>query len=913
MYISPGTDPNYLDKESLQLHITIMSHHALEEVVLPPTHPARSNSHILSGMGMVVDPVVGNPAIQNAMQILDQLSDIGRAMPFVAPAFMLLKIIIDVERKAQDVDTKCNDLLERITFMLGHIPILKRIEVNVATQQVILRMNDALKGAAALITAYRKQGFVARRLNLGNREKFITCAESLNTCCKDLMISLQIHQTDKISILTRAIPADGYDEEARTFVSSHGGVDGVTHNRELVEEFARQQHLTIDDTVMEQLNAGLNETIERNQKRLEEVLSSNVDAAIVYGLKGLAAEMNAQEAEQRFTCVQCNKEFRYSTNGPKACSFHRAEHYSGSYSCCGTANPCEFRSHRERHHSDYPYGNFFEYSRNILRYTDTVDWWSSIEDTNLETDAIQKCSIGKLLRWKSKALLLDKPTIIISVGNVWYRDPYFFDTYTVRELQSVAAALSLTGDVLIYRTPHSDSGYAMAEWILSNSGDITGVRLTVKTATSEFPWIRECRFECSASPLKADVRTISEGGYPAYKPSSPYILPPTVRIGPELSEEPLRPVRTDFKSRSSSRFPILLKCSSNPPLSTNKRGISSEADFFSGEISAFNNQPISSQNIVTIASVSASFRLIGDENYSPVHSCEIEQPQLPISIEPSQFSRLKFFIAVLRSKEDAALDIRIGYNAFMARYRPLRIKIVVESIEGEKCSLIMEYVYQPYQLTKRKVDDMAFFYFDNPIIVHRAIITVHEIGLNGGSSGRGFKFNHIFISEITLTKLVYKALKTGDTEVDLIIGQESNNKDIQWDAYALVDLSCRRVYAFKVILYDGKKMDKKRFGCIGYVLCPEYGQVIDTPRNIRYATENAKLPELEPYTVPSFALDDTFDDVGSEGQSPVAAAPNTGIQFGISDELNRRLSSIDNSLSRIATTLELIAEKLGSS
>ncbi|KAF9004337.1 hypothetical protein BDQ17DRAFT_458456 [Cyathus striatus] len=853
-------------------------------------------------MGMVVDPIVGNPALQNAMQILDQISDIGRAMPFVAPAFMLLKIIIDVERKAQDVDTKCNDLLERITFMLGHIPVLKRIDADSATRSVIQRMNDALKDAAALITAYRKQGFVARRLNLNNRERFATCANSINTCCKDLMISLQIHQTDKITILTRAIPTDGHDEEARTFISSHGGVEDVTHNRELVEEFAKQQHLTIDDMVMEQLNAGLNETIEKNQKRLEEMLSSNVDAAVIYGLKGLAAEMDALEAEQRFTCVQCNKEFRHSTNGSKACSFHRAEHKPYSeryYSCCGATSPCEFRFHRVKHHCDYPYGNFFEYVREILCYGNTVDWRSSLGDTNLETDEDQMCSVGKLLRTKAKASLLEIPTMIVTVGTVSYRDPYFFDAFTAKELQSVAAALSLTGDKVIFRTSPSDSEYAMAEWILS-SGDITGVRLTAKAATSESPWVQECHLDLSTCSLKGSVVTISEGGLSSYKPGSPYVLPSTVRIGAELKEEPLRAVRTNFKSRSSDNFPLMLKCTSDPPLSA--RGYTSyEEDFFDGVVSAFNNQPLASQKVFTIASVSAFYRLIGNEEYSPVRSCEIREPQLPISIEPSQISRLKFLISVPRSKEDAALGIRADTNAFVARNKPLRIKIVAENMEGEKCSLVMEYVYQPHTLAKSGKDDLAFFYFDNPITMERAKITVQK--LTQGSFRPGFQFYYREVAEKRLTKLVYEALRTGVTEIDLNIGLEMSEGRWEWSAYALIDLSCRRVYAFKVILHDGKKVDKKRFGCMGYMLCPEYGRVIDSPRTIQYATESAKLPDLEPYTIPSFEIDDTVDDHGPEVHSGSSNSGNSvstgsaGVQLVVPEELNRRLSSIESSLS----------------
>jgi hypothetical protein len=61
-------------------------------------------------------------------------------------------------------------------------------------------------------------------------------------------MSLQIHQTGKLDILTRAIPVDAEDIAANTFVASHGSIDAVVYDRELVKEFAQQQHLVMDDS-----------------------------------------------------------------------------------------------------------------------------------------------------------------------------------------------------------------------------------------------------------------------------------------------------------------------------------------------------------------------------------------------------------------------------------------------------------------------------------------------------------------------------------------------------------------------------------------------------------------------------------------------------------------------------------------
>jgi hypothetical protein len=201
--------------------------------------------------------LVNNPALQSALQVLDKLSDVGKALPFVAPAFILLKIIIDLdsERRAQDADAKCSDLIERLMFMLSHLPALEKVEITPATRQVIDRMNEVLKEAAALIAAYREQSHIVRRLRISNRDKFSACAVSIIACCSDLLMSLQIFQTVKLDVLTRAIPIDEEDIAAATFVASHGSLDAVVYDRELVKEFAQQQHFVMDDSVMEQLNA----------------------------------------------------------------------------------------------------------------------------------------------------------------------------------------------------------------------------------------------------------------------------------------------------------------------------------------------------------------------------------------------------------------------------------------------------------------------------------------------------------------------------------------------------------------------------------------------------------------------------------------------------------------------------------
>ncbi|PPQ91784.1 hypothetical protein CVT25_000430 [Psilocybe cyanescens] len=898
-------------------------HHELHEHGDLMRQPTRSTS--LNAASNVVDPMVNNPNVGNAMQILETLADIGKVLPFVAPAFVLLKVIVDLEKRAQDVDAKCSDLLERITFMLSHLPALQKVEIMAATRQVIDRMNDALKDAASLISAYRKQSRVARRLKISNREKFTTCAESINGCCRDLLMSLQIHQTVQLDILTRDVPIDDEDLAARTFVEAHGGsVDAVMHDRELVKEFAQQQHLVMDDSVMEQLNANIADSVQQNHARLESILRDNVSSAIADGLKNLAMEMNALEAEQKFICIQCDNSFTNYTNGPKACSFHRAQYdsWSKQFPCCSTAHPCQFGAHRAKHHCDYPYGAFFPRAQAVNNYIDTNEKWAEVEDTNLETDDTQKATVGQLFRWKTRGDRVEENTLLVTVGRVWYKYPYYFNTFTAKELEDITKSVRLSRRTLIFRTSKDENEYALAEWILSISGKITGIRISAKSATSVNPWVRVCPIDLSTCKKSGDILTTSEGGMRSYIPASPYVLPETVTIGPTLKDTPSRPVRTNFKTRSTPSLRVILKSMSDPPLEANPNIAGSKFDYFFGKVSVFNNNPAGSLNPVTIASISASYRMVGDPEYAPVEECKLLEglDMMPITIEPRQSWQLNFQVTVPRTEEDSKFDIRWWNRAFLARHRPVRIKLVVEDIEGEQCSLVLEHVFRPFPLTTRAETDLGFFFFDNIETHDRSYVEIRPVDSKTGVV-------EISNSQVTIKRLekaVYQALKSGKTEIELEIGQERNGGEWEWKAWALVDISCRRVYAFKIIVQEGKKVPVKRRGCIGYVLCPTYGEVVDKQRPISYATETAKLPPLEPLAVQEYPQDDMYDDfkppVPPKPVTPVAEVPPSSAASFVGNgngsipvDLTNRLASIDTNLARIADALERLVAVMPSS
>ncbi|KAF6764157.1 hypothetical protein DFP72DRAFT_986319 [Ephemerocybe angulata] len=788
-----------------------------------------------------------NNVLATAIEVCTGLSDVGRALPFVAPVFILLKIIIYIEQREQEVDAKCNDLIERITFMLSHLPVLKKMN------------------AAALIAAYRKQSPIARRLSISNREKFTTCADALNTCCSDLLMSLQIRQSQQLDMLTtRAVPVDDDDWAAKTFVEAHGGdFEAVQYDRELVKEFAEERNMAMDDSVMRQLEDGaLNEAVDLVSVRLEKIVKGNVSTEIVDGLKELAAQLTTVEHEQSLVCVHCD------------------------YPCCGTHHPSSYSSHLEKHHCDYPYGTFFPRARNINNYVGTQEKWAATSDTSLDEDEkVEKASVGKLLRW------VQEPTILISVGTTWWKGRYYFNTFNLPDLQNISKSVRHSRRTLIYRTDPSETAdsYASAEWLLSVSGKTTGVRLTAKTVTSSVPFVRMCPIDLATGEKSGEVLAISDGGMRSYIPASPYVLPATVRVGPELSDEPVRPVRKDFKTRTSSPdFRVILKGPTRRLFRRLNLGV--------------NNNAPGSNLPVTIADAKAQYRFVGGKNYKDAINSKgesllevLDYARFPMTIDPRKSSNIQFEVGVPKTEEDVKKDIRWWDRAVCARHRPVRIKLILEDIEGEEASHVLEYVFRPFPFTRIEEKDLAAFWFDEPDMISRRMVRVEKA--SRWSEKNVLRIDGSDLSVKQLEKIVYQALKTGKTELDMEIGKEKGNGEWEWKAWALIDISCRRVYAFKILLQEGK-------------LVPETRRVAQgKSRSICYATELVKFPPLgglQPYIDPQYPTDDKVDDL----KPPVPPKPTRTLSTNGANhdqmpaELNHRLASIDSNLGRIADALE---------
>ncbi|KAK1224737.1 hypothetical protein PQX77_012345 [Marasmius sp. AFHP31] len=886
-------------------------------------------------------PDNGGNYIQNAINTLDSIIDIGKVLPLVAPAFIMLKLIIEVEKAAQETSLKCRDLVERVTFCVGLLPALRsllpspsegegEISISSATRRVIDRMNAVLKDCTALIEAYRKQGVIARRLRMGNKDKFEACAKALGLVTNDLMVSLQIYQTTQLKTLdpARGVPKEEGEDEAAAFVKEYGGEDAVRRDRELVAMFAEDMKIDIqiDQTLMDELKSDVVDAIQLHHQDLEKHLHTTL-------LTTLLSSQLEREKEQTFICVQCDKEFKSSTSGPQSCSFHRAEYdsWNRTWGCCSTKNPCQSGSHRAKHHCEYPYGAFFPFARGIYGYTDTLEEWCSVEDTNLATDETQYAQVAQLRRWKSRGAEPEEPTVLVRVGKCYFKNAYYFQTFTREEFELQRRVVDITKQMVIFRTSSSEEEYAMAEWVVEEEEEeetevkITGIRITAKVASCPTPYIRICLFDTSTPSTSSSINitTISEGGFRSYIPLTPYLLPPEQKVSSNqlVEGQHRRPARSDFKTHT--KLPLILKQVTDPPIVANGTVFSETGDYFTGAISVFNKSSPSSSSAVSISEVDVYYRLVGDSHnseYTPVSSFKITSDSdsgsgsvLPITLDSRQTWQMSFSLLVPRPASDVSLGVRWWNKAFVARNRALRFKFVFRDVEDEEASLVVEHIVQHHPLdTFKPAEDLAFFYIDDPVFRERHGVHVSK-KTDNDREDVVLKIGGRELKVLDLQKAVFSALHSesgGDTEVDIGLGETKNQGDKnawEWKAWALVDTSCRRVYAFKVLVtQSGVGM-----ACLGYVLCPDYGDVIEEGRQVRYAEEKVTFPDLEDWVDEEVVWEDGVDDVVVV-EPPTPPPPPPPPQMDLPPEVNARLASIDTNLERIANAFEQLLEMMKS-
>ncbi|KAG0021682.1 hypothetical protein BGZ82_011273 [Podila clonocystis] len=874
----------------------------------------------------IMNNIEKNPALNHLIQLADKLVDIGKSVPFIAPAFIILKIIIDIEQKARDVDAKCEDLLERINFMVSNITVLEKVEAIDPLKVVIEKTIGTLKSAASLIQAYRKQGSIARRLNMSNSQNFEQMAQQIMACSQDLMLSLQIQQTGDLSVLSRSVPVDRQDEEAGIFVSTHGGQSVINCHPELVEKFAEKMQLTMNDQVMDQMQLNMGDILEESQSRIETLLKENSSSAIADTIKALAAEVREREAEQRLTCLQCGKEYREAANGAEACSFHKSPEANGTFTCCGQKSPCAFSNHRSVHHCEYPYTSFFDYAYAITRFCNTVDNWAEVLETDMATNIDQYASIGKLVRWSSLHERITQPMMVIHIGRVNFKSSYYFQVLDADEIKSVNAIVRQTGKTMIFRSVQDESEYSMAEWTLDDAGVINGVVLSSKVATSDTATVMAVPIDIETVSLSGEVQTLSKSTFRVYKPTEPYTFPEIRHVGHIARDTPLRE-RREFKART--KLPLIaipqgkMQANSSPFMH-------GEDDQFEGTLRIFNKALPSSETYVTLVSCTAHYRLVGDKEYKDVRSLSLGDTKFPVTVAPTQSLDFSFETYICRNATQAALQEVCRHWAMIALHQPVRIRLTFKDIEDQEFVFVQEYVHDQDSLETKASNDILFLQIDDVFSPYRSVMRIKKG--DEGSDVIIIVGDGLELSVNDLNLIVFKAEQTGVTEVHLLGRNRSLSK---WDAWALVDLSCRRVYGFKVLLMQGSNRSKKTTAALGYAPCPIYGEGNLEERPIRYADEKSVFPELEPEEVLNVVSDDDVDDdnvvVTAQAADPIiaiATAASSSVTAAISEvskatnsldatvfssgvaTLEKQLESLGADVTRMATALEKLVELL---
>ncbi|CAO3571724.1 unnamed protein product [Mortierella alpina] len=814
--------------------------------------------------------------------------------------------------------------------MVSNITVLEKVEAIDPLKVVIEKTIGTLKAAASLIQTYRKQGSIARRLNMSNSQNFVSMAERITACSHDLMLSLQIQQTGDLSVLTRSVPVDPQDEEAGIFVSTHGGQSAINHNPELVEEFAKKMQLTMNDQVMEQMQLNVEDILEENQSRIETLLRDNSSNVIADTIKALAATVREQEAEQQLTCLQCGKEYRESANGSESCAFHKCLEVNGTFACCGQNSPCAFSNHRPVHHCEYPYSRFFDYAYGIigtLSYCTTVDDWADVSETDLVTYVVQRASVGKLIRWSDRHARISQSMMVIRVGHITFEGSYFFQVLDANELRSWNARIGQTGKTLIYKSGQDETEYAMAEWTLDDAGVINGVILTSKVATSDTATAKVVPIDITTVSVSGEVKTLSRSTFRLYKPAGPYIFPAIRHVGYIARDSPLRE-RREFKARMNLPLVAIPQGTLQANASPYMHG---EDDQFEGTLCIFNKALPSSENYVTLVSCTAQYRLVGDNEYRDVRSLSLGDTKFPLSIAPTQSVMIPFETHILRSATEAALGEVCRYWAMITLHRPIRIRLTFKDIDDQAYVFLQEYVHDPTDHLQAKApDDILFLQIHDVYSAERTVLRI-TYGEKGSDAVVGIRGGPQF-SVQDLNRIVYEAERTGVTEVH--VGERIDDR-FKWEVWALVDLSCRRVYGLKALLMQGSWRPRKTTAVLGYAPCPNYGEGDLEERPIRYAEEKSVFPELEPEEPLNVVMDDDVDDdkvvVPAQTADPIiaiATAASSSVTAAISEvskasnsldaavfssgvaTLEKRLETLGADVTRMATALEKLVDLL---
>ncbi|KAJ3224705.1 hypothetical protein HK099_008023 [Clydaea vesicula] len=858
-----------------------------------------------------------NPILIQTMSIAKNVLDIGSTIPFVAPIFSVLQVIISIEAKAREADAKCNNLLERINFMVQNLEVLKKVKLESTVEAVVNKMAGVLEDSASLIKIYRKQNALSRRLNTGNKEKFVSCCKSIEEVSKDLMFTLQIQQTSQISVITNALPKDSEDEEAEKFLKAKGGFDNIKNNPELIAEFAKNINVEVPEGIIQELNQNIGDMLQKNNEELSKMLKGEMSSAVADGLKDLAATLTALEKEQILKCVQCDADYREATNAEGSCNFHSAASYGGKiHRCCGkTAEfPCQKWKHTNKHHNKLRYGNYFQILSDISNYSDTVDTWETFELVDyLQGEFKQEWSLGKLLRWKTRASLIHEPILFLKFGNFFDDlNSYYMGFITVADLAAIQDQMIMLKkrSLSIFDGSMKCMDYfTKAEWVLDSNNIVNIIRVSAKVTSFEKLTIHEYKFNPANFEL-IKLENIQQS-WESFNPKSSYNLPKTISVGGFFSDTQIREPRT-FKTLNSSEFPIIVLPDEHCSILANSKLANYEGDFFNGKFAIFNKNPTEA---MIISKIENFYRYVGVKEYTKTSNFKIES-DFPLEVPPKKSVQVEWSCYIERDPNDKIPQLRWWDKSVNARHRPLRLKFLVKGLEGDTASHVLEYVYKPYKQKDLETDTDTEYNFrlddENLFQSYIEKVKVKEFGNNDTTLVEFSKIN-CSLNKNDLDSLVFKGKRLNVTEVEIDRKYEDSDGIFKGNLWALIDTNCQRVYAIKVLITQGSFYETKTKAVLGYIPIPNYASSTKT-KEIKLAEEKIQFPILKEEEKREIITDDEFDDVEAVTENvksvPGSVSSNVAGVGGIMNQdltfLDKRLENIENHIGRTADALETL-------
>jgi hypothetical protein len=440
---------------------------------------------------------------------------------------------------------------------------------------------------------------------------------------------------------------------------------------------------------------------------------------------------------------------------------------------------------------------------------------------------------------------------------------------------------------ILYKSDENSKSKLRLEWIIENKA-IKGMRLEVKAESSSESKVSEVYLDSSLSENKLSlikIETIRKGGLGLKTPINSYPkLNEVVNIGYKFKEESLLEQKPrEFKT--GGNIGIMVK---TERIESNRVARESSDLFEIGVL--YTN---TSQKKICIQKLNVTWKLKGEVEWKDVTS--IESMLSGVFSVDSLSTIGDFYKIYIEDKEKKEKEIRIFNRSWLARINPIRFKFEYEDVEGKKAFQIIEYVNKPPYIPRVYNSDLLCLYVDNPNTMSRDMIKVEEGDV---VNGKLFKIDGEDFTEKSINKYVYLGLKEANYEY---LVKSVKKDDYTYDVYFLIDSSCKRAYALKIILQNPFASS------LGYFPIPLYSLSDDEKDKAEtcLVNEKALLPHKE------YALNDVVDYEEGETGIVIKTVEDNKKESEIVNNNNESnsdvisyLKSIDSKIERIASSLE---------